>query len=107
MKERSPAGGFPIIAGAAIGLSSGLAGVGGGILTNIIMTLAGMPMHKSIGRAAAVGVVVSLPATLVAAFAPGLSGQMRLGSIDLAVWASFAPAQALAAWLGARLARCR
>jgi uncharacterized protein len=107
MKERSPAGGFPIIAGAAIGLSSGLAGVGGGILTNIIMTLAGMPMHKSIGRAAAVGVVVSLPATLVAAFAPGLSGQMRLGSIDLAVWASVAPVQALAAWFGARLARCR
>jgi uncharacterized membrane protein YfcA len=57
MKERSPAVGFPIIAGAAIGLSSGLAGVGCGILTNIIMALGGMPMHKSIGRAAPVGVV--------------------------------------------------
>jgi uncharacterized protein len=103
--ERPPAGGFPSIGGAAIGLSSGLAGVGGGILTNIIMTLAGMPMHKSIGRAAAAGVVVSLPATIVAAFATVASAPTRLGSIDLAVWASIAPAQALAAWFGARLAQ--
>ena len=104
--ERPPAGGFPIIAGSMIGLSSGLAGVGGGILTKIVMTLAGMPMHKSIGRAAAAGVVVSLPATFVAALSPGFSGPMQLGSIDLAMWASIAPTQALAAWLGARLAQC-
>ena len=105
MIDRPPAGAFSTIAGATIGLSSSLAGVGGGILTNIVMTLAGMPMHKSIGRAAAAGVVVSLPATFVAAFAPGISGPMRLGSIDLAVWASVTPAQALAAWYGARLAQ--
>ena len=30
-----------------------------GILTNIVMTLSGLPMHKSIGRAAAAGVVVA------------------------------------------------
>jgi uncharacterized protein len=103
--ERPPTGRFPSIAGAAIGLSSGLAGVGGGILTNIFMTLAGMPMHKSIGRAAAAGVVVSLPATFVAALASGASAPTQLGSIDLAVWASVAPTQALAAWFGARLAQ--
>jgi uncharacterized membrane protein YfcA len=102
---RPPTGGLLTIAGAAIGLSSGLAGVGGGILTNIFMTLGGMPMHKSIGRAAAAGVVVSLPATFVAAFASGASAPTQLGSIDLAVWASVAPAQAVAAWFGARLAQ--
>jgi uncharacterized protein len=59
---------FHNVAGAAIGLCSGLAGVGGGTLTNIVMTITGMPMRKSIGRAAA-GVVVGLPATFVAAFA--------------------------------------
>jgi uncharacterized membrane protein YfcA len=68
------------------------------------MTLAGMPMHKSIGRAAAAGVVVSLPATFVAALASGASAPTQLGSIDLAVWASVAPTQAVAAWFGARLA---
>jgi uncharacterized membrane protein YfcA len=98
--ERPPTGRFPNFAGGVIGLSSGLAGVGGGILTNIIMTLAGTPMHKSIGRAAAAGVVVSLPATVVAAFATGTSAPTRLGSIDLAVWASVAPAQAASAWFG-------
>jgi uncharacterized protein len=75
--EREPGGRFPIVAGAAIGLSSGLAGVGGGILTNIIMTFAGMPMHKSIGRAAAAGVVVSLPATIVAAQRVEISATAR------------------------------
>jgi uncharacterized protein len=103
--QQPPAGNFRRIAGTAIGLCSGLAGVGGGILTNIVMTLAGMPMHKSIGRAAAAGVVVSLPATLVAALASGASAPTRLGSIDLAVWASIAPAQTVAAWFGARLAQ--
>jgi len=103
--ERPPAGSFRGIAGTAIGLCSGLAGVGGGILTNIVMTLSGMPMHKSIGRAAAAGVVVSLPATLVAAVASGASAPTRLGSIDIAVWMAIAPAQAAAAWFGARLAQ--
>jgi uncharacterized protein len=103
--DQPPAGKFCSITGVAIGLCSGLAGVGGGILTNIVMTLAGMPMHKSIGRAAAAGVVVSLPATFVAALASGASAPTRLGSIDLAVWVSIAPAQAAAAWFGARLAQ--
>ena len=91
MTEQSPAGGLRNIAGAAIGLFSGLAGVGGGILTNIVMSLSGTPIHKSIGRAAAAGVVVSLPATIVAALASGSVTPTRLGCIDVAVWASIAP----------------
>jgi len=100
-----PEGPMRNVASAGIGLCSGLAGVGGGIMTNIVMSLSGMPMHKSIGRAAAVGVVVSTPATLIAAFGPGPHSPTQLGSIDLAVWACIAPTQAAAAWLGARLAQ--
>jgi uncharacterized membrane protein YfcA len=100
-----PDGALRNMAGAGIGLCSGLAGVGGGIMTNIVMSLSGVPMHKSIGRAAAVGVVVSIPATLIAAFSPGPHGPTQIGSIDLAVWVCIAPAQAAAAWLGARLAQ--
>lgn len=103
--ERPPAGSYRNIAGVAIGLFSGLAGVGGGILTNIVMSLSGLPMHKSIGRAAAVGVVVGLPATIVAALASTSPAPNRLGCIDLAVWAAIAPTQAGAAWFGARLAQ--
>jgi uncharacterized membrane protein YfcA len=70
------------------------------------MVLSGVPMHKSIGRAAAVGVVVSLPGTLVAAFgSASLWDGGNLGSINLSMWACIAPAQAVAAWFGARLAQ--
>jgi uncharacterized membrane protein YfcA len=101
--EQPPNGNFRVVAGLGIGLVSGFAGVGGGILTNIVMVLSGVPMHKSIGRAAAVGVVVSLPATLVAAFASSPAQAADIGSINLSMWGCIAPAQAVAAWFGARL----
>ena len=100
--EQPPKGNFRRIAGIGIGLVSGFAGVGGGILTNVVMVLSGVPMHKSIGRAAAVGVVVGVPATLVAAFASAPSQVADLGSINLSMWACIAPSQAVAAWFVAR-----
>jgi len=103
--EQPPNGNFRRVAGLGIGLVSGFAGVGGGILTNVVMVVSGVPMHKSIGRAAAVGVVVSLPATLVAAFASAPSQAADIGSINLSMWVCIAPAQAVAAWFGARLAQ--
>src|SRR5499427_3957822 len=96
--EQPPGGRFRHMAGAVIGITSGFAGIGGGILTNIVMTLSGLPMHKSIGRAAAAGIVVSLPATLAAALASKSHHAFELGSIDLTMWACIAPAQAVAAW---------
>jgi len=88
-----------------IGLVSGFAGVGGGILTNIVMVLSGVPMQKSIGRAAAVGVVVSVPATIIAVFGSAPHHAGALGSINLPMWACIAPAQAAAACFGAQLAQ--
>jgi uncharacterized membrane protein YfcA len=104
LMERPPGGRFRHVAGLAIGAFSGFAGVGGGILTNIVMTLSGLPMHKSIGRAAAAGIVVSIPATIVAAIATKAIQPTQIGSIDCAIWACIAPAQAIAAWFGAGLA---
>lgn len=100
-----PDGNLRSVSGLAIGLVSGFAGVGGGILTNIVMSLSGLTMHKSIGRAAAAGVVVGGPATIVAAFGPSLGESAQLGSINLAVWACIAPTQAASAWIGAHLAQ--
>jgi len=102
--QQPPEGIFRQIAGLFVGACSGFAGIGGGILTNIVMTLTGLPMHKSIGRAAAVGIVVSLPATLTAALASDAIQPLEIGAIDLPMWASIAPAQAVAAWFGASLA---
>jgi uncharacterized membrane protein YfcA len=103
--DRPPGGWFRQVAALGIGASSGLAGIGGGILTNVVMTLSGLPMHKSIGRAAATGIVVSVPATLVAALASKAQHGTEIGSIDLAVLACLAPAQAAGAWIGASLAQ--
>ena len=102
--EQPPGGRFRHMAGVVIGITSGFAGIGGGILTNIVMTLAGLPIHKSIGRAAAAGIVVSFPATLAAALASESHHAFEVGSIDLTMWACIAPAQAVAAWFGARIA---
>ena len=93
-----------IVSGSGAGLLAGLIGIGGGILTNIVMTLSGLPLHKSIGRAAAAGVVVSVPATIAAALASKANHPLEIGSIDITMWACIAPAQAVAAWLGAQLA---
>jgi uncharacterized membrane protein YfcA len=106
--SRPPNGKGQHLAGVSIGLISGFAGVGGGIMTNIVMSLCGISMHKSIGRAAAVGVVVGAPATIVAALAPYQhmgNGLLQLGSISLTIWVFIAPVQALGAWGGAMLAR--
>jgi uncharacterized membrane protein YfcA len=103
--DKPPGGWFRHAAALGIGASSGFAGLGGGILTNVVMTLSGLPMHKSIGRAAAAGIVVSVPATLVAAFASRAQHGTEIGSIDLAVLACIAPAQAVGAWIGASLAQ--
>jgi uncharacterized protein len=103
--ERPPSGNARRLSGFGIGLVSGFAGVGGGIMTNIVMSLSGVSMHKSIGRAAAAGVVVGAPATIVAALGPAPGDAAQLGSINLAIWACIAPAQASAAWVGALLAQ--
>lgn len=101
---KPPGGAFRQAAGVLIGTCSGFAGIGGGILTNIVMTVTGLPMHKSIGRAAAAGIVVSVPGAVTAALASNAINPLEIGVIDLPMLACIAPAQALAAWLGARLA---
>ena len=102
--DRPPGGLFPMASGTVIGAVSGFAGIGGGILTNIVMTVSGMPIHKSIGRAAAAGIVVGVPATIVAALASESLNATAIGSIDLAVWLCIAPAQSAGAWFGAKMA---
>jgi uncharacterized protein len=105
MLRQPPSGNWRRMSGMAIGLVSGFAGVGGGIMTNIVMSLSGLSMHKSIGRAAAAGVMVGAPATIVAALAPNPGDAAQLGSINVPIWACIAPTQAAAAWIGAHLAQ--
>jgi uncharacterized protein len=102
--SRPPGGAFRTVSSVGIGAVSGFAGVGGGILTNIVMTLSGLPIHQSIGRAAAAGIVVSIPASIAAALASHAQDATAIGSIDVAIWLCIAPAQTAGAWFGAKLA---
>src|SRR5262249_25576093 len=71
---------------------------------NITMMLMGLPIHKSIGRAAAAGGGGSVPAAGGAAVGAPSHHAMPLGSIDPTIWACIAPAPSVAAWFGARVA---
>ena len=50
--------------GLTIGLSAALIGIGGGILSNMIMTFHGRAIHESVATSAGVGVMVSIPGAL-------------------------------------------
>jgi uncharacterized membrane protein YfcA len=50
--------------GAVTGLLSALMGIGGGAITNLILTLHGVPIHRAVSTGAGAGVLIALPATL-------------------------------------------
>ena len=62
-REMPPAP-WPSLAGAVNGAISTLIGIGGGTLNVPFMTLCNIPIHRAIGTAAALGVVIAVPATL-------------------------------------------
>jgi len=49
------------LVGVAIGVLSGLMGVGGGVLNNTFMTLYNRPIHQAVATSAGVGVLISIP----------------------------------------------
>lgn len=49
--------------GLVIGLLSSLMGIGGGSLSNLILSFYGTPIHRSVATSAGVGVLISVPAT--------------------------------------------
>ena len=93
--------------GVIVGAVSSLVGIGGGLLTNIVMTLHGRAIHQAIATSAGVGVLVSLPGT-VAYMAVGWDKvglpPFSIGFVSLAAVALLMPASLLTAKLGARLA---
>ncbi|TRW99405.1 sulfite exporter TauE/SafE family protein [Paracoccus sp. M683] len=50
--------------GAVIGLVSALMGIGGGAVSNLVMTLHNVPIHRAVSTAAGVGVLIAIPGTL-------------------------------------------
>jgi uncharacterized membrane protein YfcA len=96
----------PIIP-AAIGCLSSMMGIGGGTFSVMTLTMFNQPIHRAVGTAALLGLVISLPGTIgfIAAgwFDPRIpSGS--LGYVNVIGFALIAPATVLTAPLGARIA---
>lgn len=98
-------------AGATIPLSIGavaaMMGIGGGVLSVPVMTLCGEPMHRAVGTGSALGLWISVPATLgyLLAPAPDVSSlPLTIGYVSLLGFAVIAPISWLVAPFGAKLA---
>lgn len=93
--------------GMIAGLLSALMGIGGGAITNLVLTLHGYDIRRAISTAAAVGVLIALPGTLGYVAAgwgkPGLPFD-ALGYVSLLTFALTIPATLLTTRLGVRLA---
>ncbi len=93
--------------GAVIGLASALMGIGGGAITNLLLTLHGYDIRRAISTAAGVGVLIALPGTLGYVYAgwgkPGLPAD-ALGYVSLLTFALTVPTTLLTTRLGVRLA---
>ncbi|MFC3121564.1 sulfite exporter TauE/SafE family protein [Agaribacter flavus] len=90
-----------------VGLFSSLVGIGGGTLTVPILTFCNYPAHKAVGTAAAVGLLISLPAAftmLIVGTAPSDAPFGTVGLVNLVGFVCIVPLTVLFAPLGASLA---
>jgi uncharacterized membrane protein YfcA len=99
-------GAQPAIAG-AIGALSAMMGIGSGTLGVPVLTAFSVPVHRAVGTAAALGLVIGVPAGL-AMIVTGLGVVGRppvsLGYVNLVAVALILPLSVACAPLGARLA---
>lgn len=94
--------------GVLIGLASSLMGIGGGAISNMILSLHGKAIHNAVATSSGLGVLISVPGAIayIAAGWPkmALLPPLSLGFVSLLGFALIAPTSTLVAPLGARLA---
>ena len=91
------------IVGGGIGFVSSLIGIGGATMTVPFLSLSSVPIHKAIGTAAALGLVISVPAmigfVIIGWGEPGLP-IFSLGYVSILAWLCIVPVSVLIAPLG-------
>jgi uncharacterized protein len=102
-------GGVAMIAyGFSVGLCSSLMGISGGSVSNMILTLHGIPMHNAVATSAGLGVPITIAGTVgyMLAGLPqhALLPPFSIGFVSLIGLALMAPISSLTAPYGARLA---
>jgi uncharacterized membrane protein YfcA len=107
LRDRFPEGAVRHAIGAVMGAVSAVMGIGGGTVGVPTMSMFGMPIRNAVATASAFGVVISIPATVIAI--GGGWGDPRmppysLGYVNLIGFALIASGSILAAPWGAHLA---
>lgn len=107
LSDHPPKKPFSILLATFIGAASSLMGIGGATLSVPTMTLFSVPIHKAVGTAALLGLIIAIPATIGYVWQGwGVEGLPRysLGFVNLAAVAVVAPVSSLMAPVGAHLA---
>jgi uncharacterized membrane protein YfcA len=102
-----PTGPLLRVYGGLIGFLASLMGIGGGQISNIIMSLHGRPIHQAVATSAGIGVLISVPGAIGYILAgwgqPGLPPD-AIGFVSLIGVSLFVPTTILTANLGVRMA---
>lgn len=95
------------IFGIIIGLCSSLMGIGGGAISNLVLSLFGTPIHRAVSTSAGVGVLISIPGVIGYIYAgwnkPGLPAD-AIGYVSLLGFLFLLPTSLLTARFGVRAA---
>lgn len=93
--------------GAGVGLVSALMGIGGGAVSNLILTLHNVPIHRAVSTSAGVGVLIAIPGTLgymAAGWGRADLPPDAIGFVSLATFALTIPTSILTTRFGVALA---
>lgn len=97
----------PAMGGVVIGGLSTLMGIGGATISVPFMSLFKVPIHKAIGTASALGMVISIPGTLgfmlIGTDSEGLP-PLSIGYVNMIAWGLIVPVSVLVAPWGAHVA---
>lgn len=107
LAEKLPGSPVKELIGFVIGGISVMMGIGGGTLGVPTLTLFNYPIRKAVGTAAAIGLIIAVPGTLLSIyFGMGEPGRppFSFGFVNLIGFLLIIPASTLAAPLGAKIA---
>lgn len=107
VSEEMPGKPVMSIYGLVIGLLSSLMGIGGGALSNLVLSLYSTPIHRAVATSSGVGVLIAVPGTIGYILAgwgkPGLPFD-ALGYVSLLGLILLLPTSMLTTRLGVRIA---
>lgn len=94
--------------GVLIGLASALMGIGGGAISNMILSLYGVAIHNAVATSSGLGILISIPGAIgyiIAGWSKmAMLPPLSIGFVSILGFALIAPTSTLVAPFGARLA---